>query len=207
MTKQEQNKILHNLYLQQSFGYRYVEPFSLKKIENKDIFMSKDTIEHCELCDASKISKNKIYAKGDVNSKIMFISTVPSFDEVSQDMFVKMVENVLGLPMSSVYFTSIIKCDINEKSLNLDACTTKCLGYILNQIENSKAKIIVTIGDSYNYLLNNQTELNTVRGMVIRYGEKNIVPIYHPTYLLRNPSFKKETFEDLKKIKLLLEQL
>lgn len=207
MTKQEQNKILHNLYLQQSFGYRYVEPFSLKKIEKKDIFMSKDTVEHCSLCDASKISKNKIYAQGDINSKIMFISTIPSFDEVSQEMFVKMIENVLGLPMNRVYFTSIIKCDINEKSLNLDTYTTKCLGYILNQIENSEAKIIVTIGDSYNYLLNNQTELSTVRGMVIRHGEKNIIPIYHPNYLIRNPSLKKETLEDLKKIKLLLEQL
>jgi DNA polymerase len=207
MTRQEQNKILQNLYLQKSFGYQYVEPLSFKKIDKKDSFMSKNTIEHCALCDASKISKNKIFAKGDLNSPIMFLSIVPSFDENANEIFVKMVENVLGLSIDSIYFTSIIKCDISEKSPQIDTYATKCLGYIANQIENSQAKIIVTIGASYNYLLHNQTELSLVRGMVIPYGNKNIVPIYHPNYLLRNPSLKKETFEDLKKIKLLMEQL
>ncbi len=207
MTKQEQNKILQNLYLQKSFGYQYVEPLNIKKIDKKNLFMSKNTIEHCALCDASKISKSKIFAKGDLNSPIMFISTVPSFDETANEMFIKMVEKVLCLSIDSIYFTSIIKCDISEDNLQIDNYATKCLGYISNQIENSQAKIIVTIGDSYNYLLHNQKELNLVRGMVIRYGDKNIVPIYHPNYLLRNPSLKKETFEDLKKIKLLMEQL
>lgn len=207
MTKQEQSKLLQNLYLQKSFGYRYIEPFSLKRLEKKDIFMSKDTVEHCALCDASKISKKKIYTKGNIDSQIMFLSTVPSFDETSQEMFTKMVENVLNISISSIYFTSIIKCDISEKTPQLHTYAIKCLDYIKNQIENSQVKIIVTIGDSYNYLLNNQTELSLVRGMVSKYRDISVVPIYHPSFLLRNPSFKKDTFEDLKKIKLLLEQL
>jgi DNA polymerase len=207
MTKQEQNKILHNLYLQKSFGYRYIEPFNLKKVEKKDTFMSKDTLQYCTLCDASKISKIKIYASGDSNSQIMFLTTVPSFDEASKEMFYKMVENVIGLPIDSIYLTSIIKCDISEKTPQLSSYISKCKDYIENQILNSNAKIIVTLGDSYNYLLINNSDISSVRGTVVRLNDKSIIPIYHPSFLLRNPSLKKETFEDLKKIKLLMEQL
>lgn len=207
MTKDEKNKILHNLYLQQSFGYRYIEPFNLKKIEKKETFMSHDTLEHCTLCDASKITKHKIYHSGDKNSPILFITTTPTFDEPSKEMFYKMIENVLGLSANTIYLTSILKCDISDKTPHLESYILKCKGYIDNQIEHSSAKIIVTLGDSYNHLLHNQSEISSVRGNVIKLNDKNLIPIYHPSFLLRNPSLKKETFEDLKKIKLLLEQL
>jgi DNA polymerase len=207
MTQQEQNKILHNLYLQQSFGYRYIEPFHFKKIETKDTFMSHDTLEQCTLCDASKITKHKIYHSGNSNSHIMFLTTVPTFDEASKEMFYKMVENVIGLSVDTIYLTSILKCDISEKTPQLSSYIAQCKDYINNQIENSDAKIIVTLGDSYNYLLNDQSEISSIRGSVMKLNNKSIIPIYHPSFLLRNPSLKKETFEDLKKIKLLLEQL
>jgi DNA polymerase len=184
-----------------------MDSFSIKKLENQETFMSQEVMHNCVLCDASKISKNKIFGNGNIHSKIMFLSTVPSFDEASEEMFNKMIENVIGIPINEIYLTSIIKCDLSDKTLGIKDFAQKCKGYITNQMEQSSAKIIVTLGDSYNYVLNNSNEISSVRGTVIKLKDKSIIPIYHPSFLLRNPSLKKETFDDLKKIKLLLEQV
>ncbi|MDD2698706.1 MAG: uracil-DNA glycosylase [Arcobacteraceae bacterium] len=207
MTKEEQNKILHNLYLQKSFGYRYIEPFELKIQKEKDFFYCEDTLQNCTLCDASKLSKTRVFGIGNLNSEVMFLTTVPSFDESSFEMFSKMLENVLQIPIQNIYLCSIIKCDISEKNLQINTFVEKCKGYIENQIKSSKAKIVVTLGDSYHHLFDFKGDLSNIRGTTTKLYDKICIPIYHPSFLLRNPSLKKETFEDLKKIKILMEQL
>ncbi|MBI3874185.1 MAG: uracil-DNA glycosylase [Arcobacter sp.] len=207
MTKLTQNKILQNLYLQQSFGYKYLDSISVKRNNSNSDFMSKDAVNLCTLCDASKITNKKIYDFGDENSKILFITTVPTFDIVSQDMFVKMVENVLQIPFEKIYLTSIIKCDIKNNTPMVENFIPTCKGYILNQIDNSTRKIIVTLGDSYKYLTGDTNDIGNIHGNIIKFRNTTIIPIYHPSFLLRNPSFKKEALEDLKKIKLLMEKL
>lgn len=206
MTKTTKNQILHNLYLQKSFGFQYVDSFSLKEAESLNNFMSKEVISHCILCDASKISNNKIYDFGDENSPIIFITTTPKLDKASQDMFIKMVENVLNIKFQNIYIASIIKCEISDKNPMIETYIQTCKGYILNQIDTSNAKIIVTLGDSYKYLVGDNSDISTIRGNIVKFHNKTIIPIYHPSFLLRNPSFKKDTLEDLKKIKLLMEQ-
>lgn len=207
MTQTHKEKILHSLYLQKSFGYKYIDFFGIQKLEETQTFMSEETLNHCVLCDASKLSRNKIFESGNKNSKIIFITTVPVFDEASKDIFLKMVQNVLGITPYELYVTSIIKCDISSKTTSIETFAKTCKGYILNQLQQTHASLIVTIGDSYNILLEDSTDLSAVRGSVIKFGNKTLIPLYHPNFLLRNPSLKKETFEDLKKIKLLLEQL
>jgi DNA polymerase len=58
--------------------------------------------------------------------------------------------------------------------------------------------------DAYNLFSQTKEEFNQVRGHIIDLKEYIVVPIYHPQFLLRNPSFKIETFNDLKIIKSLL---
>ncbi len=207
MTQETKGKILRNLYLQKSFGYRFIGPFKLNQTVQEDHFMSQETLKECNLCDAAKISKDKIFANGNQNSQIIFITVVPTMDESSLDIFTKMIQNVLGISLDNIYLISLIKCNVSEKTPNLESYFQKCKGYLENQLATTQAKLIVTLGESYNYLLNTKSDLGQVRGSVIKWNDKNLIPIYHPNFLLRNPSLKKETFEDLKKIKLLLEQL
>lgn len=207
MTQHQKEKILHNLYLQKSFGFRYLDFFRFDKAINHQNFMSEENLKHCVLCDASKLTQNKVFQQGDIKSKIIFITTVPIFDDASREMFLKMLQNVLGLASNEIYMTSIIKCDIDFKNPSLESFAHSCKGYILNQLQQSDAPLLVTLGESYNILLQNGNDLSLVHGTLIKFLNKTLVPIYHPSFLLRNPSLKKETFEDLKKIKLLLEQL
>ncbi len=208
MTQVMKNKILRNLYLQKSFGFRYIEPFVLKSSHTQqDHFMTKETLQDCHLCDGSKSAKNKIFGVGDPNSKVIFITTTPSMDQNSLEIFTKMINNVLGLSLDEIYLTSLIKCDLSEKIPNIESYYQTCKGYILNQLIDDKKKLIVTLGDTYNYLLETKNDLSITRGTITKWNNFDLIPIYHPSYLLRNPSLKKETFDDLKKIKLLLEQL
>jgi len=51
------------------------------------------------------------------------------------------------------------------------------------------------------YLLNNDTPISKVRGQIFEYKNKKVIPTFHPSYLLRNPSAKKEAYKDFLLIK------
>lgn len=80
-----------------------------------------------------------------------------------------------------------------------------CHPYLLKQIELIKPKIIVALGETaYHYLTGDDSEMSKVRGSLHKQDTHTIIPTYHPNYLLRNPSAKKDVFDDLKKIKELM---
>ena len=113
-----------------------------------------------------------------------------------------MIENVLFLKREEVYVTNIVKCrppqnrdpEIEEVEL--------CKEYLLKELEIIKPKIIVTLGRiAFKYLLNDETPISKARGKIFEFKGIKVIPIYHPSYLLRNPSKKRETLADLKFIK------
>jgi DNA polymerase len=75
----------------------------------------------------------------------------------------------------------------------------------MKQIELIQPKLIVTLGaTAYHYLTGDDTEISKVRGTIHKQKGYSVIPTYHPSYLLRNPSAKKEVFEDLLKVKVLM---
>ena len=108
-------------------------------------------------------------------------------------------ENVLFLKRSDIYIANIIKCrppqSRDPEIEEIDACK----GYLLKQIEIIKPKIIVTLGRiAFRYLLNDTTPITKARGKMYDFNGIKVIPTYHPSYLLRNPSKKKEAMVDLK---------
>jgi len=80
-----------------------------------------------------------------------------------------------------------------------------CQPYLLKQIELINPKIIVALGaTAYHYLSGDETNISKVRGTLHEQNGYTLIPTYHPSYLLRNPSAKKDVFEDLKMIKELM---
>jgi DNA polymerase len=74
------------------------------------------------------------------------------------------------------------------------------------QISKIKPKIIVALGStSYHHLSDDYNmSISKIRGEVLEYGDAKLIPTYHPSYLLRNPSAKKDVFADMLKVKKLL---
>lgn len=212
--------LLKQLYQLKNLGYRYTDtkPFSYKNqnpLELPNTLQAlKQQAENCHLCSLSKSRTNVVFGEGNEKAKVMFIGDRPLAmeDNAGQpflgrggEMLTAMIEKVLGLSRSDVYVTNLLKCHpLNTQEVEETQVHT-CKSYLFKEMELVKPKIVVTLGEkAYHYVSNDFTDLKEVRGTIIHNDSYSLVPTYHPNFLLKNPSLKKEVFMDLQKIKTLL---
>ena len=211
--------LLKQLYQLKQLGYRYTSLSMYKEEETQ--FTLPNTFESlkkqalaCHLCDLSKSRQKVVFGEGNTNAKLMIVGDIPSasddnagkiFTGRSGELLNKMLENVLSLKREDVYITNILKCRALDTQSPSPAYTHTCHPYLLKEIELVKPSIIIAFGElAYSYLGNDDSNIQTVRGTVHTLDSYTLIPTYHPNYLLRNPSAKKEVFEDLLKVKELL---
>ena len=219
MTKAVKNKILYQLNFLKSLGYEYHEMIKMTNQEINsnslpdNIYSLRNIVENCYLCELSKSRKNVLFGEGDLNASLMIIADEPTSTEDELKSFYvgktgeqlsKMIENVLPLKKEDVYITNLVKC---KSSNGMDASHYKsCSTYLHKQIELINPKLIVTLGEKvYQYLSNDMSSFNKVRGQVMNFRDYKVVPTHSVSYLLRNPSSKKEAYYDMLKIKSILE--
>lgn len=207
--------LLQNLYRLKLLGFNYIDPFSINTesliIKPKNIDELNKNIESCHLCDLSKSRKQAMCGIGNNFAKLMIIDfSVSSNDNSlnsyyngkSGDSLKKMVENILELDISNIYFTHMVKCKPLNANLPSLSEWNSCKQYLFSQIDFIKPKVIVILGEmAYNFFTNEDGNFESVRGHIIDYKDYKLIPIYHPQYLLRNPEKKKTTLKDLKTIK------
>jgi len=205
---------LKHLYNLKLLGEEYFEGFDIKELSiemPKDLEKLKEIVLNCHLCNLAKTRTNVVFGEGNPNAKLMFIGEAPGRDEDLQgkpfvgrsgEVLTKMIENVLYLKRKDVYITNIIKCRPPQNRDPELSEIESCKGYLIKQIEIIKPKIIVTLGRiAFRYLLNDTIPITKARGKIYDYKGIKVIPTFHPSYLLRNPSKKKEAMLDLKFIK------
>jgi len=208
--------LLKQLYQLKQLGYRYTEVHLFKE-EEPDLSLPNtlDSLEkqatECHLCELSKSRHKVVFGEGSLEATLMIVGDFPSssddsigkmFTGRSGETLTKMLENVLGLSRSEVYMTNILKCRALDTQTPSPACAHTCHPYLLKQIELIQPKIILAFGElAYQYLTGDDSSISEIRGSVHEKDGVKIIPTYHPNYLLRNPSAKKEVFEDLMKVK------
>ena len=221
MTKTVKNRVLKHLNYLKSFGYEYHEALDFFSNNIKNVKLPNNindlniSVSHCYLCELSKCRKNVLFGYGNPNSKIMFIGDEPSSseDEIglnyvgkSGELLVKMIENVLNITKEDVYYTTLVKCK-SINGLNNSNIET-CHDYLLKQIELIKPKLIVALGDkTYSYLIKNSDNFSQMRGKELAFNGISLIATFSPTFLLRNPSSKKDAYYDMLKIKNYMESL
>jgi len=221
MTKAVKSKLLNHLNFLNSIGYEYIEPLDLKEINQTQITMPnnynalKSLAINCNLCELSKSRRGVLFGEGNLNANVMFIadSIISIEDELgkfyvgkSGQLLTKMIENVLEFDVQNFYITSITKCaPSNNKVININEVNI-CKPYLEKQIELIQPKLIVTLGDlAYKHLTTDMTDFSQIRGKIVKFNNINLIPTFNPSFLLRNPSSKKEAFHDMLKIKSLME--
>jgi len=208
--------MLQNLYRLKALGYSYSDPFvtnrptAAQELPN-DLFQLQEMISQCYLCDLSKSRQQSMSGLGNPNADLMIIDAYVSISEDSENSFyvgksgeslVKMIENVLGKKKESVFITHAVKCKPLGTNTPSKSEFNSCKPYLYKQIELVKPKVVMTLGEeAYQLLSGDDTPFEQVRGQKINVGDYTIIPIYHPQFLLRNPSMKGETLNDLKTIK------
>lgn len=211
--------LLKQLYQLKQLGYKYTSVTAYKDEEqdftlpNTLKSLEKQAIE-CYLCELSKSRHKVVFGEGNPDADILFIGEAPGATEDSTgkpfvgragELLTKMIENVLHISRNDVYITNIVKCRPSNNETPTPSQAHTCQPYLLKQIELIRPKLIVTLGaTAYHYLTGDDTELSKVRGTIHKQNDYTIIPTYHPSYLLRNPSAKKEVFDDLLKVKELM---
>ena len=213
--------LLKSLYRYRSFGFSYIDPLSVNDDRQapdldlpSDIRALHSQMAQCHLCDLSKHRQRVLTGQGNANARVMIIDGFPSmvedesgssFTGRSGSSLEKMITHVLQLSIDDIYLTHVLKCRPSHNHTVLDSELSSCKPYIYKQIELINPEVIITLGElAYNSLIKDENSFENARGQKIPYDNKILVPLYHPSHLLRNPSLKKCTMDDLINIKGLL---
>ncbi|MFC1850929.1 uracil-DNA glycosylase family protein [candidate division CSSED10-310 bacterium] len=169
----------------------------------------------CSLCKLSQNRKKLVYGEGNPAANLMFIGEGPGEmeDETGRpfvgpagQLLDKIIE-AMGLARSDVYIANIVKC---RPPANRDPETDEiqtCQPFLDTQIALIQPKIIVTLGaPATRTLLNTSTTIGKLRGNYHHYKGIPVLPTYHPSYLLRTPARKRETWQDVQKVMQFLKQ-
>jgi DNA polymerase len=192
----------------------YQKEFKVDSILPNNLSSLRDICINCHLCNLSKTKRNVVFGNGNQNSDIMFVGEAPGESEDNQgypfigragELLTKMIETTLPLKREDVYISNIVKCrPPNNRTPSLEEAET-CKPYILKEIEIVNPKIIVALGKtSFSYLMEDDRAISKVRGKVFDFMNRKLIPTYHPSFLLRNPSKKREAFNDMQLIRSLL---
>ena len=214
MRKSKKKEILDLLYSYKSFGIEYIDTFSYCK-SDKEKFKLPNTIDeleqeasHCSLCDLSKDNTQFKFGVGNKHSEIYVIGLnhYQFNSELVLNSFKNMIENVLLLNFNDIYITHIIKCNTNLNINKLNRSIELCESYIFKQLELVKPKVIITLDSAFNHFMKRDEDIVDVSGNNYKYDGIDLVPILHPEFVYKNPSYKDRMFKDLKKIKNLLDK-
>jgi DNA polymerase len=213
--------LLKQLYQLKNLGYTYTNATPFAK-EDSPLELPNTLQElhrqllNCHLCKLSKTRQKVVFGEGNPNATLMFVGEGPSVTEDTQgkpflgrsgEMLTRMIENVLGLQREMVYVTNILKCRPSHNQEPEPSEAHTCLPYLQKEIELVQPKLVIALGaTAYHYLTGDEADITRIHGVARKEKQYTIVATYHPSYLLRNPSAKKEALEDLKIVKRLMEQ-
>ncbi len=176
-----------------------------------DLMQLQEIVSECHLCDLSKSRQQSMPGIGNLNADLMIVDAYVSLSEDASNAYyigksgeslVNMLEKVIGVRKESVYMTHAVKCKPLGTNTPSKSEFDSCKPYIYKQIEMIRPKVIMTLGEeAYKLLSGDDTPFEQVRGQKVNFDNYIIIPIFHPQYLLRNPSMKVATLSDLKTIK------
>ncbi len=156
-----------------------------------------------------------VFGVGNPEANLMFVGEAPGADEDVQgvpfvgragQLLTKIIE-AIDLKREDVYIANVIKCrPPGNRNPEPDEVET-CEPFLFRQIDIIKPKVIVALGKfGAQTLLRTDAPISGLRGRVFEYRGAKLIPTFHPAYLLRNPSAKREVWEDMKLVKKLLTQ-
>jgi uracil-DNA glycosylase family 4 len=172
-------------------------------------------IGECTRCKLHALGRTQIvFGVGNPNADLMFVGEAPGADEDIQgipfvgragQLLTKIIE-AIALTRDDVYIANVIKCrPPQNRNPEPDEVET-CEPFLFRQIDIIKPKVIVALGKfAAQALLRTLDPISRLRGRVYDYRGAKLIPTFHPAYLLRNPSSKREVWEDMKLAKRLLE--
>ena len=184
-----------------------------------------DVQRRCSYCTACALSQGRqtvVFGEGPPDADVMIIGEAPGADEDATGRpFVgragQLLDKILeaaGIPRSKVYITNIVKCRPPQNRTPTEQEADTCWSLWLEvQIDLIRPQIIVTMGNVPTQRFLGTTEgITKLRGQWREWQGIRVFPMFHPSFLLRNPSRapggpKSLTWEDIRQLKAAMDQL
>ncbi len=168
----------------------------------------------CSRCKLHTLGRRQVvFGVGNPNADLMFVGEAPGADEDIQgepfvgragQLLTKIIE-AINMRREDVYIANVIKCRPPQNRNPEPDEVDQCEPFLFRQIETIKPKVIVALGKfAAQSLLKTTEPITRIRGREYKYRDAILMPTYHPAYLLRNPSSKREVWEDMKRVRAIL---
>ena len=161
---------------------------------------------NCQKCDLWKTRTNFVFGVGNPNADLVCVGEAPGAEEDKQgkpfvgragQLLTKILE-AINFQREDVYICNILKSRPPDNRNPLPYEIKQCEPYLIKQLELIKPKFILALGTfASQTLLKSKEPLGKLRGRFHSYNGIPMMVTYHPAALLRNPHWKKPTWEDV----------
>ena len=175
-----------------------------------------DLIHTCLKCPLGHTRTNFVFGTGNPAATLMIIGEAPGADEDAQGepfvgragQLLNKILEAIGFKREDVYICNILKCRPPGNRKPLAEEVDLCIPYLRKQIALVKPKLILALGlTAAENLLATTESLGRLRGRVFQYEGTPLMVTYHPAALLRNPNWKRPTWEDVQAVRKLHDEL
>lgn len=169
----------------------------------------------CRRCKLCTLGRSQIvFGVGNPKARLMFVGEAPGEEEDKRgepfvgragQLLTKIIE-AIGLTRDQVYIANVIKCRPPGNRNPEPDEVEQCEPFLFRQIDAIQPRVIVPLGKfATQSLLKTMDPITRLRGRQFEYRGAALIPTFHPAYLLRNPSAKREVWEDMKKVRAILQ--
>lgn len=181
---------------------------------NRKEHLSLDNIRQelgdCTRCRLYEGRNHLVFGEGDPHAALVFVGEGPGREEDLQgkpfvgragELLSRIIE-AIDLSREEVYITNIVKCRPPQNRNPRPDEIQICLPFLLKQLEAIRPNVICCLGTfAAQTLLGTEERISSLRGRFYDYKGTKLMPTYHPAFLLRNPQFKRDVWEDMKRIR------
>jgi DNA polymerase len=168
----------------------------------------------CTRCKLHQGRQTVVFGEGSPHAEVLFVGEAPGATEdrtgrpfvgEAGQLLDRILTGAMGLQRQDVYIANVNKCrPPGNRAPEADEVAA-CLPFLQRQIALLRPRVIVCLGRTAAHNLLGTTEpMRALRGRDLAYDGTPVVVTWHPAYLLRDPSHKRETWDDIKRVNRLL---
>ncbi|HVG39687.1 MAG TPA: uracil-DNA glycosylase [Pyrinomonadaceae bacterium] len=167
-------------------------------------------IGDCTRCPLHQGRTHVVNSEGNQKARLMFVGEAPGADEDAQarpfvgragQLLNKIIE-AIGMKREEVFIGNVNRCRPPQNRTPTPAEAATCKPFLLREIAIVQPAVIVVLGNTaMKNLLDTKEGITKLRGQFQDYRGIKVMPTFHPAYLLRDPTKKRETWEDMKKVR------
>lgn len=166
-----------------------------------------EQVRSCTRCELHAGRTHTVFARGNPDARLVFVGEGPGQEEdrtgqpfvgPAGQLLDKMVA-AMGLARDEVYICNVVKCRPPGNRTPLPSEAGACASFLEGQLDAIRPRVIVALGRCA------AENMGLVagggwRGRWGRYRGYDVMPTYHPAFLLRSPEFKRPVWEDLQRV-------